>query len=407
MLKIKIKNPTCSENQFLYLEKLIDVLFENPLSHFDLNDSFKMKDWMTYYDECYRELKRTYKDSEVFSFIKGRDYTDSLIDSDGVAYYPSSKTLTLAGNVIQVLEQSNKSEGPGIIKISKTEYINVKNPIELTDSIDVTKLYEYQNHYYLRQSYESHSEKSANELRKTFRRLSDLINANTQHPECCLWITLTYADNIKGSDGNEKLYKDFKVFIQRLRRLGYSFEYISCIEPQGRGAWHSHLILIFDKPTFIDNSVIAECWGQGFTKTKALDDSVDNLGSYLTAYLCDIPLDDLDAYSFDEACNVVEICPMVEKDGKSYLKGGRLYMYPLHMKLYRTSRGIKQPEVYKDCTDSLISEKIKGLHPLYTTSYELKLDSDSHYKNVVRYTQYNLNVKSELDKLNRDRKLKR
>lgn len=57
----------------------------------------------------------------------------------------------------------------------------------------------------------------------------------------------------------------------RFRYRGYSFEYIVAMEPQNRGAWHAHLILIFNgKAPFIPNDEISALWGQGFVKTKGL-----------------------------------------------------------------------------------------------------------------------------------------
>ena len=62
------------------------------------------------------------------------------------------------------------------------------------------------------------------------------------------------------------------------------------MEPQGRGAWHAHLVMIFDdKAPYIDNKFMADTWGHGFTTTKKLED-VDNVGAYLTAYLGDMDM---------------------------------------------------------------------------------------------------------------------
>lgn len=44
------------------------------------------------------------------------------------------------------------------------------------------------------------------------------------------------------------------------------------------------------KAPYIDNSVIAEKWRHGFTKTKAVH-GVDNIGAYFSAYLADMPLE--------------------------------------------------------------------------------------------------------------------
>ena len=68
----------------------------------------------------------------------------------------------------------------------------------------------------------------------------------------------------------------------------YKIEYIVACEPQSRGAWHMHLIIIFDRlAPFIPNATIETLWEQGFTKTTRLE-NIDNIGAYLTAYLGDM-----------------------------------------------------------------------------------------------------------------------
>ena len=121
-------------------------------------------------------------------------------------------------------------------------------------------------------------------------RLRDLINTNVADPDRVLWVTLTYRENMRDSS---RLYEDFRRYRQRLnyyldKRGQPKCEYIAAAEPQGRGAWHLHLLLLFpDKAPFIPNTEMARLWGQGFTKTKSLK-GVDNPGLYLTAYLGDM-----------------------------------------------------------------------------------------------------------------------
>ena len=92
---------------------------------------------------------------------------------------------------------------------------------------------------------------------------------------------------------------------------------------------------------------------------------------------------------------MLEVCPVVEKEGKQIIKGGRLYLYPPYMKLYRTSRGIQQPTIIKNATDEDVSAAVEDLPALYETMYELTLEEDSAYKNIIRYTQYNKTVTTE------------
>ena len=403
MLKNKIeqKDLLSLENKE-FLEKW-NVITENPLTYFDPNDPTPMKEYQKRRADSYKYLEQFSLD-EIMAYLHGKNVVGALYDNEGNLYLNPSKTITIAGNVIEVLEQSKKSEGPGVIKLDKDHYINLHRPIQGNllgaddDNADQTiEGYICRNgQYYKIEEYNVSSMKSANELRKTFRRLTNIINANTTDPSRCLWVTLTYADNIKGKEGNEQLYADFKRGIQRLRRKYGKFEYITVVEPQGRGAWHCHCIFIFNKKApFIPNKEIETAWGQGFTKTKKMNANADNLGSYLTAYLTDIPLDQLSAFDFSTATEMLETCPVVEKEGKQIIKGGRLYLYPPYMKLYRTSRGIQQPTVIKNATDEDVSAAVEDLPALYETMYELTLEEDSAYKNIIRYTQYNKTVTTE------------
>ena len=127
---------------------------------------------------------------------------------------------------------------------------------------------------------------------QSLRNLRDLINTNLTDPTTALWVTLTYKDNMRDP---RRLYEDFRRFWQRfkyyLQKHDYPpTEYIAAAEPQGRGAWHLHVLLLFpEKAPFIPNAHMAKLWGHGFTKTKSLH-GVDNPGLYLTAYLGDMEL---------------------------------------------------------------------------------------------------------------------
>ena len=202
-------------------------------------------------------------------------------------------------------------------------------------------------------------------LKRTITRLRDLINCNFLGADNELFITLTYAENMTDY---KRLYKDFDVFYKKLkyRFKDTEFCYISTIEPQKRGAWHVHLLLkaLNKDYLFIDNSLIAELWGHGFTKTKRIDE-VDNVGAYLCSYLTDL----------------------LEDDGKGKKKGARLHMYPTGINIYRCSRNCKRPEeaktVYKELAD-LNSFKT------YEVSYEVHDKEKNRVCNIVKKEFYNL-----------------
>lgn len=235
---------------------------------------------------------------------------------------------------------------------------------------------------------------------QSLKRLRDYINTNVTDPLNCKWVTLTYAKNMTDT---KKLYVDFKCFIRRFKKKfkEYQFEYIVAMEPQGRGAWHAHLILIFDRlAPYIPNKTIQDLWGQGFCKTKKLD-NVDNVGAYLTAYLGDIEFNGYNDYNYIQAINnlpfvavkeVNEIEGIKLKKSKKFIKGGRLYMYPPKFNLYRCSRGIKKPK--KSYVDYEMARKKIGLsQPTFSSAIQLidvlDLSGDTTFQKTIAYEFFN------------------
>lgn len=186
------------------------------------------------------------------------------------------------------------------------------------------------------------------ELRRTFSRLRQLINANSSNPRIVKWVTLTFRPNEDGSPMTDNVYllEEMRRYHARLRRYARDRlkttapEYIDVVEPQGSGAWHIHEIQLWtglERAPFIEEDVFKGIWRAGFFNVKNVR-RVDNLGAYLSAYLADDLVDVLD----DDGN------PVFDADGKpskKVIKGGRLHFYPANMKIYRHSRGVKMPEV--------------------------------------------------------------
>lgn len=226
------------------------------------------------------------------------------------------------------------------------------------------------------------------QVSQSLKRLRDYINTNVVDVNMCKWITLTYRENMTDT---ERLYKDYEKFVKRFRYKYGKFEYIVACEPQARGAWHLHCIIIFDYiAPFIPNSEIERLWGQGFTKTSKLD-NIDNIGAYLTAYLGDMELEEFlgsgikyKHITYKEVSSIGDI--NLDKP-KKFVKGGRLYMYPPNFNLYRISRGIRKPEKqymsYKNA-----KEKVGSVKPTYTSSLMI-IDDRNDFSNVVVYESYN------------------
>ena len=233
----------------------------------------------------------------------------------------------------------------------------------------------------------NHSENRAdnyNSLRQTFKKLRYLINNNFVGKGNEKHITLTYKENMTDP---KRLYTDFNKFMKRLK---YAFkdittiDYILVVEPQERGAWHCHVLTRFNDvdKLHVSNNKIRDLWGHGkIVSTKSLKD-VDNIGAYLSAYLADVELNPDSYHETSEKGLKIEI---KEVEGKRYIKGGRLHMYPPGMKLYRASKGIVYPEhefmSYKN------AKKIVGsAQPHFSRSYHIE---DDNFNSTLINEQYN------------------
>lgn len=275
-------------------------------------------------------------------------------------------TVKIAGNTLEV----RYSRFPGGVPIQK---IDKDHGVDLRTG----EVVEYKHTV-------NRAESTAN-VAKSLRDLRDIINANLEDPERALWVTLTYRENMTDP---ARLYEDFRRFWQRfkyyLNKQNHPpAEYIAAAEPQKRGAWHLHLLLLFqEKIPFIPNSDMAEIWSWGFSKTKSLK-GVANPGLYLTAYLGNMELTEaIEAGQF-KAGRLSE-----SKDrSKAVIKGARLHLYPPGFNLYRCSRGVKRPEV-REMTEGEAREII-GAAPLTYEKTIAILDEAGEARNIINYRQYN------------------
>lgn len=237
--------------------------------------------------------------------------------------------VTLAGKYTEILANSHKSRGGVIQKIDKDTYLDKRSG----------ELKEFK-----------HNGSRADDLKSVSRSLRDLrnlINANVTDPSTTLFLTLTYRENMQDT---KKVYNDFQNFRKRLYNF-YKFDkWIAVLEPQARGAWHLHVLLIFDREApFIDNNVTAKQWKQGFTSTRAVSD-VDNVGAYLSAYLSDITLEEAEEVGMNTSYEELKDVQIPDEYGnkipKKVIKGGRLGLYPSGTRIWRCSRNCVRPEVY-------------------------------------------------------------
>lgn len=190
------------------------------------------------------------------------------------------------------------------------------------------------------------------------REIRRIINANVNAwGEKPKFLTLTFAENVQDL---ETANYEFGKFLKRLNYACYktkkhSFKYTCVVEFQERGAIHYHVI--FYNLPYIESSLLAYFWRQGFIKINAIDD-VTNVGAYVCKYLTKANDDDR-------------------------LRGKKCYF---------NSRGLVKPvEFYLDYDDL---ERYKEKLPQEALVYEAEFKNE--YVGTIKYEQYNLSI-SECD----------
>lgn len=287
-------------------------------------------------------------------------------------------TFKQCGNILETIYLSHRNTKCFIKKIDENRYIDLRTG----------EVKEFTRN-------ESRKD-DLNGVRSSLRRLRDYINCNTTRPLNCRWTCFTYHENMTDT---KRLYVDVEIFIKKLHYYYGDFEYIVAMEPQGRGAWHGHLLLIFtDTAPYIPNSEFSKLWGFGFTKVKKLD-NVDNVGAYLTAYLGDIEYTKENAQMVQEKGGDIHLKTIEEKTNgkklsKRYIKGGRLYLYPVGFHMYRASKGINKP-VTEVKTEKETRVAVKDLELTYEKAIEVSYEKDTAngvktFSVVVYYRNYNI-----------------
>lgn len=276
--------------------------------------------------------------------------------------------VTQMNHIIEIQHMQKMNTKNHILKLDKDHYLDLR-----TGAIEEFIHSENRGENY-------------NSLRQTFKRLRYLINNGFTGKGNELHVILTYAENMTDTD---RLYKDFEKFMKKLR---YKFkdrttiDYISVVEPQGRGAWHCHVLIRFNQleKVYIKNKDLSEMWGQGFVKIKSLK-NIDNIGAYLSAYLTDVELNEETVVTLiKEKLALHE--KVVNGETKRFIKGGRLHMYPPGMNIYRKSKGIVEPD--RQMMKFKKAKKIVGsAQPHYSKSYKIETEE---FSNTITFIQYNL-----------------
>lgn len=250
-------------------------------------------------------------------------------------------TLEIAGNVLD-LRQSTRSVGKSNVQwIDADHYIDLKTGEIKEAEHSVTR----------------GDKMSVHQLRRSFREMRGIINTNFKGKygegnETL--ITLTYHENMQDP---QRLYYDLQKFMLKLKYHVGNIKYVTAVEPQGRGAWHAHILCQQLEPgELADKKLIAQLWQHGIIIDVENLRECDNVGAYLTAYLSNTPE--------DAKANGAEV-------GKAVKKGNRLHMYPRGMHVYRASRNCQKPVKIKIAP---ISDEMRAIYTVASERYSASVD---------------------------------
>lgn len=176
---------------------------------------------------------------------------------------------------------------------------------------------------------------------------------------------------------------------------GKDIRILTFCEPQGNRSWHAHIIVVFNqKAPYMPNEHIAKLWGQGFVRVERIKDEVDNIGAYLTAYLCDVDVDEfskefpnVDINKFAEIKEVDIETEDGQKIKKRYVKGARLHYYPPYFNPFRCTRNCFKPTV-SNVSYKMAKEKASAGTLTFTKTVQLK-DTEKDFENTIQTEYYN------------------
>lgn len=127
--------------------------------------------------------------------------------------------------------------------------------------------------------------------RRTFRELS---YNNFKVPNVC-FITLTFDPNKSNTDWTviDNCHKEFKKFIQRIKRKFSNFIYIATFSRMKNANWHYHIIC--NLPLDVTNVEIQPIWGLGMTSTEGVEkhSRFDTVVSYCITNMDEVAVSDL------------------------------------------------------------------------------------------------------------------
>ena len=274
-----------------------------------------------------------------------KDNSKSINDETEVKAYVYGDTIELSANNIPYTQY--------ILVISGHRYVNLKSgEICYMDT--------------------SGSRRTSNlsSIKRSMKNLRRIITANCSGGENELWVTLTYSHNVNALHaGDSKIvYNDFKIYMQKVRKLFGNVQYVCILEAQLSGRWHLHVLMkrIDGERFYVHNSLMYKLWSHGFTKTRRLSSS-NNIAAYVMAYVSNLMVDS-------------------NSSKKRIIKNARLWMYPKGTRIYRRSKYIKDPTVEKT-TKKEIKKRYNLTDKCKRGFYERKF-STKYEREIITQTEF-------------------
>lgn len=296
-----------------------------------------------------------------------------LLGKDEMSIMPfATVKLTTMNHISEIQFLSNRNNEQRIQKLNADQYLN----------LSTGEVHEFKHT-------ENRSE-GLDSLRKTFGALRSLINTNFTGASNELFITLTYRGELQ-TDDPKRVYDDFRKFMQRLKykyRDTSTIDYINVLEPHKSGNFHMHVLMKFNElsSVYIKNEDLSNVWRNGYVSVQSIS-KVDNVGAYVSAYLTDIEAPP------GAQGEMVEEKTTFDGEKKKILKGGRLHFYPTGTRIYRSSKGIKKPEI-EEMTYRQARKKIGADTPISVYGVQLR-DDEKHFNNTIIKEQYNTKRKKD------------
>ena len=260
-------------------------------------------------------------------------------------------TICITNHIIDVTvtRKRNTKGFSDIVKIDKDHYV-VKNTGEIKEYAHVEKSQEM---------IASNRRKSMN---KKFSYLRQYINMNFKGEDCERHITLTYAEP---TEDMAKCKNNFKKFWKRfLYRYG-EMEYIAVFEPHQKGTWHIHVLVKKDSVQRLKllKNEVEKIWGNGYIRISDFRNHND-----IGLYFCNLLGED------------------ISKDKKK--KSSRLEYYPLHAKIYTSSKGLAKPTLLH-IGDEELKEIVRNRKPCFEQGYSIRMCDTDHEVNRIGRITYN------------------